>query len=336
MVAYPSRLGRDTGRTNRLQDAPKSAVLTVKAPTIEDAAVRGDYLTMSSDSGPFQKGESIQKMQDALRAKGHDITDEKGVMGKSTSDAMWAFQRAEKQKDPQFKVDGLAGPQTLGALGLHSGGQDTNRATARQAVGGQTYLPSTSGKTPGGLTAGQLANAANARRAGKGTKQAIQMVAPKRTPMKGEDAASALRTAWTNRFGTPPSERTVAILTAQWAHETANGKKMNNYNFGGIKGTGPSGLSASYKTREGWGATEIKITDRFRAYTGPEEGASDYISLLARRYPEATNAAAMGDATGFVSGLKQRRYFTGNEVAYTKRVNQLAQTAMTRGYNAIG
>lgn len=168
------------------------------------------------------------------------------------------------------------------------------------------------------------------------TAQTPAIVPPARTRLDGTQASDALRSAWTHVTGEPPSEHTVAILTAQWAHETGNGASMYNYNFGGIKGTGPSGLSVSQRTKEGFGATEHTITDRFRAYRTAEEGATDYVKLLTQRFPEAVQAAKAGDPAGFVSGLKQRGYFTGDAGAYTRSVSSLTAQAMTRGYGAVG
>ena len=162
------------------------------------------------------------------------------------------------------------------------------------------------------------------------------IVPPVRTRLDGTQAADALRAAWTKVTGQPPSEHTVAILTAQWAHETGNGASMYNYNFGGIKGMGPSGLSVSQRTKEGFGATEHTITDRFRAYRTAEEGATDYVKLLTQRFPEAVQSAQGGDAAGFVGGLKQRGYFTGDAAAYTRSVTSLTSQAMSKGYGAVG
>jgi hypothetical protein len=111
---------------------------------------------------------------------------------------------------------------------------------------------------------------------------------------------------------------------------------MLNFNFGGIKGKGPSGLGAAYMTREGWGENERRLVDTFRAYTTAAEGAADYVSLLNRRYPDAIAAAREGDPSGFVSALKERGYFTGNEAAYTRSVTALAKSALTSGFDAIG
>lgn len=162
------------------------------------------------------------------------------------------------------------------------------------------------------------------------------LVPPVRTRLDGTQAADALRAAWTKVTGEAPSEKTVAVLTAQWAHETGNGGSMYNYNFGGIKGMGPGGLAVSQRTREGFGASEHSITDRFRAYRTAEEGATDYVKLITQRFPEAAQSAQNGDPTGFVAGLKQRGYFTGDPVAYTRSVASLTAQGLSQGFGAVG
>jgi hypothetical protein len=161
------------------------------------------------------------------------------------------------------------------------------------------------------------------------------LVPATRTRLSTPEAKSALRGAWEHEFGHPPSEKTLAILVGQWAHETGSGRAMLNYNFGGIKGTGPSGQSALYQTREGWGSTEVRVQDRFRAYGSAAEGANDYVSLLARRYPDAVQSAERGDPVGFVQALKARGYFTGNEAAYIKSVTSLSNQALAAGVGAM-
>lgn len=156
-----------------------------------------------------------------------------------------------------------------------------------------------------------------------------------RTALSPAEAASHLRSAWQTVFGEAPSEETVSILTAQWAHETGHGASMYNYNFGGIKGTGPSGLTVAQRTREGWGETETTIVDRFRAYRSAEEGAVDYVRFLSGRYKGALEGAKQGDAGLFVSQLKARGYFTGNEAAYTRSVSSFSQSALANGYDAM-
>lgn len=145
-----------------------------------------------------------------------------------------------------------------------------------------------------------------------------------RTQLSAGQAQEALRAAWEQVNGEPPSDKTLALITAQWAHETGNGASMYNYNFAGIKGAGPSGLSVAQHTREGYGASERRIVDNFRAYGSAEEGATDYVKLLARRFPEAVEGARQGDPNAFVRGLKSRGYFTGHEGAYLNSVSTIA------------
>lgn len=161
-------------------------------------------------------------------------------------------------------------------------------------------------------------------------------VAPQRTPLTGGEAASALESAWQELTGRAPSQETLSILVGQWAHETGRGTAMLNFNFGGIKGMGPTGASTVYRTREGSGSSEIQLRDAFRAYDSAEQGATDYLSLLSRRYPEALLAAEREDATGFVQALKARGYFTGDEVSYSKSVAALSRQALAGGFDAVG
>jgi peptidoglycan hydrolase-like protein with peptidoglycan-binding domain len=44
--------------------------------------------------------------------------DEDGFYGTQTFNAVWEFQTRKNYEDPSFKIDGIAGPQTLGALGI--------------------------------------------------------------------------------------------------------------------------------------------------------------------------------------------------------------------------
>jgi len=162
------------------------------------------------------------------------------------------------------------------------------------------------------------------------------VVAAQHTRLSGSAAAAALERAWAARTGSAPQRETVAVLAAQWAHETGRGASMYNFNFGGIKGSGPSGLSVEQRTREGWGATETTIRDRFRAYRTAEEGAADYLALLEKRFPGAVEAAARGDSQGFARELKARGYFTGNEAAYARSLASLSSLALAQGFDAIG
>jgi hypothetical protein len=138
----------------------------------------------------------------------------------------------------------------------------------------------------------------------------------------------AIAGAYTALTGETLSNSGKAILTAQWAHETGHGSAMYNFNFGGIKGVGPSGLTVAQRTREGYAQNERKIIDNFRAYTSVEEGAKDYVQLLLSRYRSAVQAAERGDSSGFVRDLKDKGYFTGDPVAYERSIVSIANRAI--------
>jgi hypothetical protein len=192
----------------------------------------------------------------------------------------------------------------------------SNVPAAPDRVGGTA---SANGTDKTGRFSEILARAAPGARPLHGT-----VVASVRTDLSSGQASESIGRAWTEVFGEEPPKGAVGMLTAQWAHETANGASMYNYNFAGIKGAGPQGFSVAQKTREGFGATERRITDHFRAYSSADEGAVDYVKLLSARYPDAIAAAKDGNAPAFVHALKAHGYFTGSEQAYTRSIVALS------------
>lgn len=67
--------------------------------------------TFSSGS----RGEEVKKLQQALKDKGYEINNVDGIFGNETKKAVMAF-----QKDNNLKVDGIAGTETLSALGMNT------------------------------------------------------------------------------------------------------------------------------------------------------------------------------------------------------------------------
>ncbi len=163
-----------------------------------------------------------------------------------------------------------------------------------------------------------------------------RVVDVQRTPLSGKEAAKRLERAYRRLIGRRPSRETIELLTAHWAHETNQGASMLNYNFGGIKGVGPDGAYVVTRTREGAGARTRSKNHRFRAYADATDGALDYLSLLRRLYRPALEAAALGDATGFVEGLKAGGYFSGDETVYLKKVTTFMGFAREWGLEALG
>jgi len=160
-------------------------------------------------------------------------------------------------------------------------------------------------------------------------------VPPKLTPISGSEAARALRRAWTKTMQRAPSKDVVLVLTAHWAHETHGGRSMFNFNFGGIKGKGPDGLSCVREAHEGSGYHVRALLDRFRVYRDAKEGAEDYLSLLMRKYPAAVEAAERGDVTDFVGALKRGGYFTGSEADYARSLSELVIRAYEQGFDTL-
>ncbi|MFO0611667.1 MAG: glucosaminidase domain-containing protein [Polyangiaceae bacterium] len=118
--------------------------------------------------------------------------------------------------------------------------------------------------------------------------------------------------------GRAPTGATVDVLAAQVATETGYGASMVGFNFGGIKGSSPEGKTAVCKTHEVLNGQDVVIHDAFRAYDSAESGATDYVRLLERRFPQALDAASNGDVEGFARALKAKGYFTADEGAYAR------------------
>lgn len=153
------------------------------------------------------------------------------------------------------------------------------------------------------------------------------------TPLGEEVAARELARAFSAVVHTDASPAALAVLWAQWAHETARGRRMHGYNFAGIKGRGPSGASVVVWTREGRGTGEL-VKRTFRAYRTPAEGARDYLDLLASRYPSALRAARAGDVVRFVNALDSGGYFTADSQDYLRALTSLSLECLRRGLAA--
>lgn len=144
-----------------------------------------------------------------------------------------------------------------------------------------------------------------------------------RTATSRADIRAAISRAEQRLSGRSPSNSLVDLATAQACLETGSGRSMFNYNFGGIKGTSPSGMTAVSATHEWEGTTRYRTQARFRAYNSLDEGAQDFLSLLHRRYAPAIAAAERGDVDGYAHALKAGGYFTGPEARYANDLRGL-------------
>lgn len=168
-----------------------------------------------------------------------------------------------------------------------------------------------------------------------GAERATREVRTRATPLSPGQIKSSLAVAYQKLHGRSAPRELLDTLTAQVCTETASGARMHDFNFGGIKGEGPSGLTARVHTREILDGREVKIQDGFRAYRTPIEGAIDYVAFLERRFPKALDAAEKGDVNGYVGALKAGRYFTADESAYAAAV-RTHKDVTVRGIEGAG
>jgi hypothetical protein len=165
---------------------------------------------------------------------------------------------------------------------------------------------------------------------------ASRQVEPQRTPVTRADLRAAISRALERTDGKRPADQLVDVLTAHASLETASGDRMYNFNFGGIKGTSPSGSTAVCRTHEVLGGKDVVIKDGFRAYGSLDEGALDYVRTMKSRFGGALAPAARGDVSGFASALKSAHYYTASEADYARGLNSLigAPLGQTSGASA--
>ena len=149
-----------------------------------------------------------------------------------------------------------------------------------------------------------------------------RVVAARRTETSPDQIRRAVAVALEEQRGEAP-QGLVDVLVAHVAHETAGGRRMYNYNFGGIKGQSPDGATAVYKTHERVGGARVALRDGFRAYRTIDDGARDFVSLLERRYPEAMKAAVDGGPRAYAEALAKGRYYTDSPARYARALERL-------------
>lgn len=147
-----------------------------------------------------------------------------------------------------------------------------------------------------------------------------------RTPVSRADLRAAIGRAHQKLTGHAAPAALLDTLTAHASLETGSGAQMYNYNFGGIKGTSPSGETARMRTREVIEGREIEVRDGFRSYRSLDDGALDYVRLMRDRFGGAVARAEVGDVDGFAHALKQARYYTADESKYASALRGLSTT----------
>lgn len=188
----------------------------------------------------------------------------------------------------------------------------------------------------GGVTRHSDGTISTTRREGMGTLQDAERrentVPRQLTTMDGPHAAAYLREAWRMAHGgTAPNPVVLAILCAQWAHETGRGRHMYNFNFAGIKATNATnsnwdGASIYTLSREPQGL----VYRNYRAYGSAIQGAQDYLGVLMRVHGEAIRHVVQSpDPERYIRDLYASHYINnGSGAGYVNSVRSLTGTAL--------
>lgn len=178
----------------------------------------------------------------------------------------------------------------------------------------------------------------------------------KLTPCSKEDLLRAMFEAWTHLFGAPPKKESIFVLASQWALESGWGKFCHCWNLGNVKSIDGDGHDYCYfacneilkkdRAHALAAATPAiaKVTQdradgtsiiwfypkhpgcRFRAFDNLLDGASDYITLLNKRFTKSWPAVLAGDPAQFSHMLRAQGYYTADESSYTKTLVSVFNT----------
>lgn len=141
----------------------------------------------------------------------------------------------------------------------------------------------------------------------------------RRTPATVPELADALERAWREELRSEPSRAPLLVLLAQWHLETGGGKACIAWNLGNAKSVPGDGYDwVEFQTTEVVRGVVVHLAQRFRAFASLEEGATDYLRLLVRRFAIAWPAVLAGDAAGFAVALHDAHYYTAHVEDYTR------------------
>jgi hypothetical protein len=148
-----------------------------------------------------------------------------------------------------------------------------------------------------------------------------------KTPSDPDSIAASIGRGYQQIVGSVPSFNMLRTLTAQALLETNSGAAMYNYNFGGVKGAGPTGETASLSTHEIINGKDTVLKQNFRSYPSLDAGALDFVKLIVKGYSKTLPFAEQNDLTGYANALYAGHYFTADPTKYANRLSQLNATA---------
>lgn len=202
----------------------------------------------------------------------------------------------------------------------------------------QGYLPISREVLLGGQaeTIQSVPVGASVSREGRIIGRTSREVAYQETHLTGQQAAAYIIQAWRQLHnGQSPPNGVAQLLVSQWALETGTGRRMINYNFGGIKAV-RGGLRTRYGTTEGAVSTGNFQRARlwFQAYGSPEEGALHFVRILSAgmhreglaQYIRALEGGTEREvaAANYVRQLRRTNYFTGDVEDYARNVSSIS------------
>jgi hypothetical protein len=148
----------------------------------------------------------------------------------------------------------------------------------------------------------------------------------KYTPMTADEVAKAVSAAFKQMTGKAPSKKILALLLAQWALESANGRAVHNFNLTNIKRNSGDPYFQYFRCSEIIDGVEQFFDPpnpqcAFAAYKTAVEGAKAYIRILKKR-PNWWNGLLTGDVGKFNAGLSTTpKFYTANPSLYLKLLN---------------
>ncbi len=156
----------------------------------------------------------------------------------------------------------------------------------------------------------------------RANKNGWRVVKKETNPPNVSTIRSAVKNAAMQMLGVKDNvDATVDILMGQLGMETGF-RALHNNNVGNLMAAGSPNqywkgdviilLAHEYDKQK----QKYYLNSLFRAYDTLEEGVSDWARLLKEKFPSAVEKAKEGDITGFVTELKNNRYFTAPVESY--------------------
>jgi hypothetical protein len=144
------------------------------------------------------------------------------------------------------------------------------------------------------------------------------------TKASATDMYAALAAAWEEMFDSEPKRESLLLLLAHWDLETGAGTSMHCWNVGNSKSVEGDGYDwTHFRCWEKIGNKKVWFDPphpqtRFRAFHTLQDGVSDYLKMLNKRFHMSWSAVQAGDPEAFARLLKKQRYYTADENEYAR------------------